>query len=232
MPELCLTGYTCGDLFFSDCLLGAVEPALARVVEASKDLYPVTAVGLPLRFGGKLYNCAAVVHAGRLLGVVPKTHLPNYGEFYELRHFAVPSRTELGAAAPYIDSLQTFFNPDGCIFSCTDYPDFRFGIEICEDLWVASPPSDKLAAAGALVIVNCSAGDEIIGKADYRKRITEVQSAKNICAYLYCGAGEGESTSDMVFSGHCFVYENGTLLAEKAPFDYANDMLILSLIHI
>lgn len=152
--------------------------------------------------------------------------MPNYGEFYELRHFAVPSRTELGSAAPYIDSLQTFFNPDGCIFSCTDYPDFRFGIEICEDLWVASPPSDKLAAAGALVIVNCSAGDEIIGKADYRKRITEVQSAKNICAYLYCGAGEGESTSDMVFSGHCFVYENGTLLAEKAPFDYANDMLI------
>lgn len=226
LPELCLTGYTCGDLFFSDCLLGAVEPALARIVEASKDLYPVTAVGLPLRFGGKLYNCAAVVHAGRLLGVVPKTHLPNYGEFYELRHFAVPSRTELGAAAPYIDSLQTFFNPDGCIFSCTDYPDFRFGIEICEDLWVAGAPSDGLAAAGALVIVNCSAGDEIIGKADYRKRITEVQSAKNICAYLYCGAGEGESTSDMVFSGHCFAYENGTLLAEKAPFDYANDMLI------
>ena len=161
-----------------------------------------------------------------MLAVVPKTHMPNYGEFYELRHFAVPSRTELGAAAPYIDSLRTFFNPDGCIFSCTDYPDFRFGIEICEDLWVASPPSDKLAAAGALVIVNCSAGDEIIGKADYRKRITEVQSAKNICAYLYCGAGEGESTSDMVFSGHCFAYENGTLLAEKAPFDYANDMLI------
>lgn len=126
-----------------------------------------------------------------------------------------PSRTELGAAAPYIDSLQTFFNPDGCIFSCTDYPDFRFGIEICEDLWVASPPSDKLAAPAALVIVNCSAGDEIIGKADYRKRITEVQSAKNICAYLYCGAGEGEQQAIWSFRGIALLTKTAHCLPKK-----------------
>lgn len=212
--------------FHARLLLDSVETELLRIARETANLRLAAVIGAPIRCADKLYNCAVVISRGVILAVVPKTHMPNYGEFYELRHFAVPSRTELGAAAPYIDSLQTFFNPDGCIFSCTDYPDFRFGIEICEDLWVASPPSDKLAAAGALVIVNCSAGDEIIGKADYRKRITEVQSAKNICAYLYCGAGEGESTSDMVFSGHCFAYENGTLLAEKAPFDYANDMLI------
>lgn len=225
-PELAMTGYTCGDLFMHELLLDSVEAELLRIARETANLRLAAVIGAPIRCADKLYNCAVVISRGTVLAVVPKKHMPNYGEFYELRHFAVPSRTELGAAAPYIDSLQTFFNPDGCIFSCTDYPDFRFGIEICEDLWVASPPSDKLAAAGALVIVNCSAGDEIIGKADYRKRITEVQSAKNICAYLYCGAGEGESTSDMVFSGHCFAYENGTLLAEKAPFDYANDMLI------
>ena len=225
-PELAMTGYTCGDLFMHELLLDSVETELLRIARETANLRLAAVIGAPIRCADKLYNCAVVISRGVILAVVPKKHMPNYGEFYELRHFAVPSRTELGAAAPYIDSLQTFFNPDGCIFSCTDYPDFRFGIEICEDLWVAGAPSDGLAAAGALVIVNCSAGDEIIGKADYRKRITEVQSAKNICAYLYCGAGEGESTSDMVFSGHCFAYENGTLLAEKAPFDYANDMLI------
>ena len=225
-PELAMTGYTCGDLFMHELLLDSVETELLRIARETANLRLAAVIGAPIRCADKLYNCAVVISRGTVLAVVPKKHMPNYGEFYELRHFAVPSRTELGSAAPYLDSLQTFFNPDGCVFACTDYPDFRFGIEICEDLWVAGAPSDGLAAAGALIIVNCSAGDEIIGKADYRKRITEVQSAKNICAYLYCGAGEGESTSDMVFSGHCFAYENGTLLAEKAPFDYANDMLI------
>lgn len=177
-PELAMTGYTCGDLFMHELLLDSVETELLRIARETANLRLAAVIGAPIRCADKLYNCAVVISRGVILAVVPKTHMPNYGEFYELRHFAVPSRTELGAAAPYIDSLQTFFNPDGCIFSCTDYPDFRFGIEICEDLWVASPPSDKLAAAGALVIVNCSAGDEIIGKADYRKRITEVQSAK------------------------------------------------------
>ena len=225
LPELCLTGYTCGDLFFSDCLLGAVEPALARILEQTAALSTVFTVGLPLRFGGKLYNCAAVVHAGRLLGVVPKTYLPNYGEFYEQRQFSSASvlggniydLTLCGQSVPFGTDL---------LFACAELPDYTFGVELCEDLWVPCPPSTRLTAGGAAIIANLSASDEVIGKADYRKRITEVQSAKNICAYLYCGAGEGESTSDMVFSGHCFAYENGTLLAEKAPFDYANDMLI------
>ena len=141
-PELCLTGYTCGDLFFSDCLLGAVEPALARIVEASKDLYPVTAVGLPLRFGGKLYNCAAVVHAGRLLGVVPKTHLPNYGEFYELRQFssakALEGRTYTlplcGQSVPFGTEL---------LFCCSGMQDYTFGVELCEDCLLYTSPSPR-----------------------------------------------------------------------------------------
>ena len=225
-PELAMTGYTCGDLFMHELLLDSVEAELRRIAHETAELRLAAVIGAPIRCADKLYNCAVVISRGTVLAVVPKKHMPNYGEFYELRHFAVPALTEFGSAAPYLDSLQTFFNPDGCVFACTDYPDFRFGIEICEDLWVAGAPSDGLAAAGALIIVNCSAGDEIIGKADYRKRIAEVQSAKNTCAYIYCGAGEGESTSDMVFSGHCFVFENGTLLAEKAPFDFENEMLI------
>ena len=156
LPELCLTGYTCGDLFFSDCLLGAVEPALAQIVEASKGLYPVTAVGLPLRFGGKLYNCAAVVHAGRLLGVVPKTHLPNYGEFYELRQFSSAKTLEgrtytlplCGQSVPFGTEL---------LFCCSGMQDYTFGVELCEDLWVPCPPSTRLCAGGAAIILNLSA---------------------------------------------------------------------------
>ena len=167
LPELCLTGYTCGDLFFSDCLLGAVEPALARIVEASKDLYPVTAVGLPLRFGGKLYNCAAVVHAGRLLGVVPKTHLPNYGEFYELRQFS-SAKTLDGKVYTITLCGQTVPFGTDLLFCCSGMQDYTFGVELCEDLWVPCPPSTRLCAGGAAIILNLSASDEVIGKAEYR----------------------------------------------------------------
>ena len=217
LPELCLTGYTCGDLFFSDCLLGAVEPALQAIVEASKALYPVVAVGLPLRFGGKLYNCAAVVHAGRILGVVPKTHIPNYGEFYELRQFA--SASVLGGRT-YELTLCGQMVPFGAelLFACEGMPDYAFGVELCEDLWVPCPPSTGLCAGGAAIILNLSASDEVIGKAEYRRSLVSSTSARLACGYVYCSASPTESTQDMVFSRHHLIAENGTILAENEPF--------------
>ena len=217
LPELCLTGYTCGDLFFSDCLLGAVEPALQAIVEASKALYPVVAVGLPLRFGGKLYNCAAVVHAGRILGVVPKTHIPNYGEFYELRQFA--SASVLGGKT-YELTLCGQTVPFGAklLFACAGMPDYTFGVELCEDLWVPCPPSTALCAGGAAMILNLSASDEVIGKAEYRRSLVSSTSARLACGYVYCSASPTESTQDMVFSRHHLIAENGTILAENEPF--------------
>lgn len=217
LPELCLTGYTCGDLFFSDCLLGAVEPALQAIVEASKALYPVVAVGLPLRFGGKLYNCAAVVHAGRILGVVPKTHIPNYGEFYELRQFA--SASVLGGKT-YELMLCGQTVPFGAklLFACAGMPDYTFGVELCEDLWVPCPPSTALCAGGASIILNLSASDEVIGKAEYRRSLVSSTSARLACGYVYCSASPTESTQDMVFSRHHLIAENGTILAENEPF--------------
>ncbi len=217
LPELCLTGYTCGDLFFSDCLLGAVEPALRAIVEASKTLYPVVAVGLPLRFGGKLYNCAAVVHAGRILGVVPKTHIPNYGEFYELRQFA--SASVLGGKN-YELTLCGQMVPFGAklLFACAGMPDYTFGVELCEDLWVPCPPSTALCAGGAAMILNLSASDEVIGKAEYRRSLVSSTSARLACGYVYCSASPTESTQDMVFSRHHLIAENGTILAENEPF--------------
>ena len=217
LPELCLTGYTCGDLFFSDCLLGAVEPALARIVEASKELYPVTAVGLPLRFGGKLYNCAAVVHAGRLLGVVPKTHLPNYGEFYELRQFSSAKTLEGKTYTLPLCGQNVPFGTE-LLFCCSGMQDYTFGVELCEDLWVPCPPSTRLCAGGAAIILNLSASDEVIGKADYRRSLVGATSARLACGYVYCSASPTESTQDMVFSRHHLIAENGTLLAENEPF--------------
>ena len=217
LPELCLTGYTCGDLFFSDCLLGAVEPALRAIVEASKTLYPVVAVGLPLRFGGKLYNCAAVVHAGRILGVVPKTHIPNYGEFYELRQFA--SASVLGGKTyELILCGQTVPFGAKLLFACAGMPDYTFGVELCEDLWVPCPPSTTLCAGGAAMILNLSASDEVIGKAEYRRSLVSSTSARLACGYVYCSASPTESTQDMVFSRHHLIAENGTILAENEPF--------------
>ena len=214
LPELCLTGYTCGDLFFSDCLLGAVEPALARILEQTAALSTVFTVGLPLRFGGKLYNCAAVVHGGRLLGLVPKTFLPNYGEFYELRHYnPAPDALRMirfaGADVPFGTKL---------LFRCAEMPEFTLGVELCEDLWAALPPSTHHALAGATVIANLSASDETVGKADYRRALVSQQSARLLCAYIYADAGHGESTTDMSFAAHDLICENGSLLAESKPY--------------
>ena len=214
LPELCLTGYTCGDLFLQQPLLRAAEDALAEILAASAGLDLVALVGLPVRVDAKLYNCAAVLCRGKLLGLVPKTHLPNYAEFYELRHFApapqgVRSIALAGQEAPFGASL---------LFRCRQMPSFVLGVELCEDLWAPVPPSCAHALAGATVIANLSASDETIGKADYRRALVTGQSGRLLCAYLYADAGHGESTTDMTFAAHNLIAENGALLAETPPF--------------
>ncbi|MDD2956429.1 MAG: NAD(+) synthase [Oscillospiraceae bacterium] len=214
LPELCLTGYTCGDLFGQTPLLEGALCALRRCAKASRGLSLLTLVGVPLRHKGKLYNCAAVLWEGEILGVVPKTFLPNYGEFYEKRNFAAapPENGVLeldGRSVPFGTKL---------LFQARELPDLVLAVEICEDLWSAAPPCVLHAAAGATVIANLSASDETIGKADYRRALVGGQSARLLCAYLYADAGEGESTTDMTFAGHNLIAENGALLAESALF--------------
>ena len=213
-PELGLTGYTCGDLFFQQPLQRAAAKGLAAVLEASAGLDLVALVGLPVAVDGKLYNCAAVVCHGKLLGLVPKTHLPNYGEFYEKRQFnpapaGVRTLRFAGQEVPFGTQL---------LFRCAEMPEFCLAAEVCEDLWAPLPPSTHHALAGATVIANLSASDETIGKADYRRALVCQQSARLLCTYLYADAGHGESTTDMVFAAHDLICENGALLAEAKPF--------------
>lgn len=214
LPELCLTGYTCGDLFLQEVLLHGAVSALETVRAASEDLSLTTVVGLPLIHGGKLYNCAAVLMNGKILGVVPKKNIPNYTEFYEARHFS-PAPEEngtmmlLGEEVPFGTDL---------LFCCREMPDYRFAVEICEDVWVPSSPSARHAVAGATILLNLSASDEVIGKADYRRQIIAAQSGKLIAGYLYADAGQGESTGDLVFAGHNLIAENGSILAESKLF--------------
>ena len=211
LPELGLTGYTCGDLFYQDALLRGAEQALATVLEATRNLEVVTAVGLPLRVKNKLYNCAALIQKGAVLGVVPKTHLPNYSEFYEKRQFA---------AAPAENGTVTLFGksvPFGnkLVFRCAAMLDLALGFEICEDMWAPCSPAVDLAAAGATVVGNLSASNDIIGKDAYRRQLVTMQSAKLLCGYVYTSCGEGESSSDVVFGAHQMIAENGTMLAER-----------------
>ncbi len=223
-PELCICGYTMGDLFMHEILLDACREQLLRIADETRGCSLVSVVGTPVMFCDKVYNCAAVLGDGKVIGIVPKMHLPNYGEFYEMRHFT-PAAEEMFYSKLWNSDYSCAMGL-GLVFECIQMPSFRFGVEICEDLWVSNPPSNELCRRGALIIANCSAGDEIIGKADYRKDIVHVQSAKNITGYIYCGASEGESTSDMVFSGHSFIYENGSLLNERSPFCDTPDILV------
>ena len=212
LPELGLTGYTCGDLFYQDTLLRGAEQALATVLEATRNLEVVTAVGLPVQFHNRLYNCAAVIQKGMILGVVPKTHLPNYGEFYEKRQFT-PAPKELFRMVKLCGS-EVHFGPQ-MLFPCEQAPELTLGFEICEDLWVPNSPSAVMAQAGATVIGNLSASNDLVGKDAYRRQLVTMQSAKLLCGYVYASAGEGESTSDVVFGAHQLIAENGVLLAEK-----------------
>ncbi len=220
LPELCVTGYTCGDLFLQPTLLRGARDALERILRDTAALNLIFAVGLPLAHGGKLYNCAAVCRAGRVLGVIPKTQIPNYGEFYERRHFcpapAQNGEIELpGGRVPFGARL---------LFRWAEQPALTLAVEICEDLWAPLPPSTGHALAGATLICNLSASDETIGKAEYRRALVTGQSARLLCGYVYADAGAGESTTDMVFAGHNLIAENGALLAESAPF--SGDMAV------
>ena len=217
-PELCLTGYTCGDLFLQRTLLDGALAALDTVCRETAALNAAVVVGLPLVHQGKLFNVAAVLCGGKIEGIVPKQFIPNYSEFYEERHFVS------GAGVPFqtislLGQDTLFAGGEPLLFQCADMPEFTLGVEICEDLWVANPPSTRLAQAGATVIVNLSASDEIIGKASYRRDLVRQQSARLLCAYLYADAGFGESTQDLVFAGHDLIAENGALLAESKLFD-------------
>ena len=212
LPELCVTGYTCGDLFLQDTLLQGAEDALARILEETSTLDMLTAVGLPLRFGSKLYNCAAVIFKDEILGFVPKTYIPNYGEFYERRWFEPAEGAERGWVAYLAGRSATVSTRQ--FFKCESMADLTIGVELCEDLWSTEPPSVKLAQMGATLILNLSASNELAGKAAYRRSLVAGQSGRLVCGYVYADAGEGESTTDLVFAGHDIIAENGMVLAE------------------
>ena len=218
-PELCITGYTCGDLFLQRALLNSAEENLKVIIDETRELDCVILVGLPVRANSSLYNCAAVIYHGDLLGLVPKKYIPNYSEFYELRHFT-PAKDGLIDVGMFSGKNTQFTEIEkNVIFQCVEMPEFKLGVEICEDLWTAEPPSGKLALNGATIIANLSASDEVIGKADYRRMLVKSQSARLLSAYVYTSAGLGESTQDLVFSGHNLICENGSILAESKRFE-------------
>lgn len=200
-PELCITGYTCGDLFGQRLLIESAYAQLERIKEETSALEIISVAGLPLIRGGKLINAAAVLYKGEILGTVGKKNLPNYNEFYEKRNF------------------EDCICDEPVVFRCKNMPEFSFGIEICEDLWIPEPPSARLALGGAEIIVNLSASNEMIGKSQYRRELVTGQSGRLICGYVYASAGEGESTTDLVFSGHNLIAENGVLLKETKLFE-------------
>ena len=214
-PELGLSAYTCDDLFHQRALLDACEAALQDIVKASQQLSIVMLVGLPLRVGHILFNCAAVVAGGKIQGIVPKTYLPNYAEFYEARQFAsadcatADSVTLAGQSVPFGESL---------LFEIANLPLLRFHIEICEDVWVPIPPSSFAALAGATVLVNLSASNALVGKANYRYQLVSQQSARCLSAYVYSSAGNGESSTDLAWDGQSLICENGEMLAESERY--------------
>jgi NAD+ synthase (glutamine-hydrolysing) len=214
-PELGLSAYTCDDLFHQRALLDAVDAALRAVVDASTRFPLLTVVGLPLRVENLLFNCAAVVHRGRVLGIVPKSYLPNYREFYEARYFASGDEAHqtsvdvAGQVAPFGSRL---------LFQASGLPRLRLHVEICEDVWVPIPPSSYAALAGATVLLNLSASNVTVAKADYRRQLVSGQSARCLAAYLYSGAGPGESTTDLAWDGHALVAEVGNILVESQRF--------------
>ncbi|HET7880745.1 MAG TPA: NAD(+) synthase [Acetobacteraceae bacterium] len=231
-PELALSGYAISDLLHQSTLLDAVEAAVAELVAASADLLPLLLVGAPLRHASALYNCALAIHRGRLLGVVPKVHLPNYREFYEPRHFVVGDGMMGGEIA--VGALHAPFGTD-LLFTAEDVPNLVVHAEICEDIWIPIPPSSEAALAGATVLANLSASNITIGKAETRRLLCASQSARCVAAYLYAAAGAGESTTDLAWDGQASIFENGATLAETERFPSAGQFALadidLDLLH-
>lgn len=214
-PELCITGYTCGDLFYQELLLREAKKELLAIAKYTERKDCLVFVGLPLEHQGKLYNVAAAIAQGKVLGLVPKTHIPNYNEFYERRHFVSGMKQPVPVALD-----EDIIVPMGTqiLFQCRQMPALKIAAEICEDVWAPNPPGVDHALAGATVLVNLSASDETTGKDIYRKSLVTGQSGRLICGYIYCSAGDGESTQDVVYSGHNLIAENGSLLAESRRF--------------
>lgn len=221
-PELCLTGYTCGDLFLQDLLLDNAKKSLVKLVTNSKGSDMICIVGLPIMLSSRLYNAAAVFQDGDILGIVPKANIPNYSEFYESRHFAAGNEEAVEINIEGYDEPVLFGQK--ILFECLDMKALVVGLEICEDVWTAIPPSCNHAMAGATIIANLSASDETTGKDIYRTNLISGQSARLVAGYIYADAGEGESTTDLVFSGHNIIAENGTILAQSKRF--SNECII------
>lgn len=214
-PELCITGYTCGDLFLQEELLRSAKEELLLIAQESDGYDAVFFVGLPYEINGKLYNMAAAVSHGEILGLVPKTCLPNYNEFYEARHFTSGKNL---CCDELLSNGQNVPVGTDLVFYCKEFPKLKIAVEICEDLWTPQPPSIRHAMAGATLIVNLSASDETTGKDIYRRSLVCGQSGRLLCGYVYASAGDGESTQDVVYSGHSLIAENGHLLAESRRF--------------
>ena len=215
-PELCVTGYSCQDLFREQLLLDKTEEGIMQLLEFTRKLDTILVVGAPVLVNGLLYNCAVVIQRGQILGVVPKTYLPNYGEFYEKRWFA--SAQDLNPAEIYLAGSPVHVSSEPILFTTCD--GVKFGVEICEDVWAPIPPSNNLALAGADIILNLSASDELIGKHDYLRGLLAQQSARTISGYVYASCGFGESTQDVVYGGNAMIFENGRLLAEGERFSF------------
>ena len=220
LPELTLTGYTLADMLFQNNLPALIYEAIEQVVKASNGIDTALVFGAPLKWRSKLYNCALVVKNGQLLGVIPKSYLPNYSEFYEKRWFA--SGLNLVNQTIEINGEDVPFGTD-LIFS---FNDSTFGVEICEDVWAPIPPSTKLVLAGADIICNLSASNELVGKAAYRREIILAHTSKLACGYVYASSGVNESTADMVMGGDAFIAENGRLIAEGPKFSRKNELLL------
>jgi NAD+ synthase (glutamine-hydrolysing) len=215
-PELCITGYTCQDLFKEQLLLSKAEEGLLMLLDFTRTLDIICVVGLPVQAGGLLLNCAAVIQRGSILGVVPKTYLPNYAEFYEKRWFA--SAQDLNPMDIYLAGTPVHLSSEPKVFQTAD--GVKFGVEICEDVWAPIPPSNNLTMAGAEIIFNCSASDELIGKHQYLRSLVAQQSARTMSGYVYASSGFGESTQDVVYAGNAMIFENGKLLVEGERFSF------------
>ena len=221
-PELCVTGYTCQDLFEQDTLLEEAEKALNKILDYTNNLDIICIIGMPIKAENQLFNTAVVIQKGKILGIVPKTFIPNYGEFYEKRWFA--SSKNANKKEIEILDQKVPFGID-LLFKDKENNEICFGIGICEDIWAVEPPSNKLALLGANIIFNLSASNEVIGKKEYRRDLVKMQSAKTISGYVYCSSGVNESTSDVVFSGESMIFENGSCLTNNQRFDFESNMI-------
>ena len=222
-PELCLTGYTCADLFSQDILITKSKEAIKEVIDSTKLLDIISIIGAPIVCDNQLFNCGVVINKGKILGIVPKTYIPNYGEFYEKRWFSTSNT--LTSKTINLFGKEVPIGID-LVFRDINDSKFTFGIEICEDLWSPKAPSVEAALNGATMIFNLSASNEVIGKAQYRKNLINMQSAKNVCAYIYSSSGVNESSTDLVFSGYAGISENGSMLVENERFNFKTNYII------